>query len=211
MTLTLERMESSNESLNYGAYVRDVANMDQDQLGTYLRKSFTSERDLNFLPAVFWDYWIDMDTFGLSHDGRTPPGPGASFAEIHDVVGAVENGTYSIVGQAADFEFRARFRSVLRGFLYESLAIKGEPDEKQKMLAAHACEAVANLQTPGNFVIFGLEQKAKKETTGADITMPRKLVDDLLAFSQQYPVLRDKANMLIENPRFQIPNDLRYL
>ncbi|HLC88061.1 MAG TPA: hypothetical protein VJG66_03345 [Patescibacteria group bacterium] len=214
MSLTSENMESRAGVLSHTIY-RDIPRMDDSQLERYMRMVFTGERDLAFLPEPFWDgYWFEFGTHGRSSDGRVPNSPAVFLAGMHDTLGAVARGTFTIGApgeEQPDFSYRPSFRRTLDGILDECASIPDTPTPKQVSLAGYAVEAVGAIQSIETFNFPYLHQRAlsseqrrvdQRELAAIPSSYPDHLRQDLQALRAEGPVLLAKAKRLIASGRF---------
>lgn len=206
MALTAENMESRNGLLSHSIY-RDIARMDETQLGRYTRMAFTGQRDLEFLPAPFWYYWFDASVHGSSADGRDRPSPADFLAGFHNTLASVARGTFRIGERnepLPDFGYRPRFRGVITAILDECLDIQGTPTEEQQMLAVFAVEAVGIVRSSERERKYGEGSSSRrgKEQESVASGYSRQLAEDLELLTKEYPIMAEKAHALIRGGKF---------
>lgn len=183
--------------------------MDNNQLERYMRMSFTGKRDLTFLPEPFWDYWFEYSRHGSSSDGKEPGSPAAFFASIHDVLGSVARGTFTVGSkkeEKPDFSYRPRFRRVLGSLLDECIAVQEAPTQEQIDLASYVVEAVGAIKSVESFNFSYIESKkgrlSPEELSLIPEDYPQILRSDLEALRVERTKLLESANLLIESGKF---------
>lgn len=208
MPLTTENMESRVGLMSHSIF-RDIPRMDDEQLSRYMRMAFTGKRDLAFLPEPFWDYWFKYGKHGSSSDGREPNSPAAFLAGIHDTLGSVARGTFTVGSrneEKPDFSYRPRFRRVLGSLLDECIAVQGTPTSEQTDLASYAVEAVGAIQSIESFNLYYMESRKSRPTPEELLSIPedypKVLRADLEALRAERAKLLDGANLLIKSGRF---------
>ena len=200
----------SREGLFSHTIFRDIARMDEEQLGKYVRMAFTGKRDAKFLPEPFWDYWFDMGKHGgPGSDGRTPPSPAYFLSNVHNMIAGTKAGIFT-VGNKGDeqpnFAFRETYRAVISGLLDESHAITGEPTEEQKSLASYTVEAVGKIQTSEefgrHFESMVHQRRGSKESAPIAHDYPSELREDLAVSDEQHARMMESSQQLIDGGRF---------
>lgn len=203
MVLTKENIETTDATFHPDAMFRDIARMDESQLEVYVRKIFTGKND-HSLPRQFFGSYFSTASHGPSPDGKIPPSPAAWLAGIHDIVGSIARGTYSVDGTAPDFEYRSRFRGVITRLLDDCLAIEGVPNEDLGLLARFSVEAVGGMLSPDDFIDHG--EVSNELKTGVKnpppLVYPESLKKDLEEFRVIRPPMIQKAQAVIDSGRF---------
>ena len=205
MSLTSENTETTDDMLNVSAMWRDIARMDDVQLETYMKGAFTGTPDYSFLSYPFWSRYFSMRNFGSSPDGKSPPGPGAFLAEMHDIIGSVSRGSYRVEGEAPDFEFRPRFRKVL-GKIMNEVALVDDPAEDEKLIARHAIDALNHIQPEDVFRGEGdmFNVNRIKEGSPQSLEYPQYLKDDLKVMDEQIYRILENATEIVGSGKFGI-------
>lgn len=208
MPLTAENMESKAGLLNHSIF-RDIPRMDDEQLSRYMRTAFTGKKDLTFLPESFWGYWFEYGKHGSSSDGREPNSPAAFLASIHDMLGSVARGTFTVGSEKEekpDFSYRPRFRRVLGSLIDECIAVQEVPTQEQVDLAIYAVEAVGAIRSVESFNLSYIESKKGRVAPEELSLIPEEytqiLRSDLEALRAERAKLLDDANLLIKSGRF---------
>lgn len=203
MTLTRQNIETNDRAFHPSAMFRDIARMNDGQLDDYIRRAFTGQRDSS-LPRQFFGQYFDLRSHGSSPDGRVAPSPGAFFAGLHDLVGSIARGTFSVDGDAPDLGYRGRFRGVLAKLLDDCVVLKETPTEDQSLLARSAVEAVGEMQSLSSFIEVG--EMINRQTTGLKdpppVVYPEALRKDLDEYRATRPGMLSKAQVIIDDGRF---------
>jgi len=206
MTLTTENMESRNGFLSHSIF-RDLARMDESQLGKYTRMTFTDQRDLTFLPEPFWDFWFDASVHGSSSDGRKRPSPAAFLSGFHNTLASVARGTFRYgdwTEPRPDFGYRPGFRRVITSVLDECLSIDGYPTQEQRMLAGFAVESVGAIRSAEREIESGKGSVSRRGKEGEAVAAEssKQLAKDLELLKVDYPLMAKKAKTLIKDGKF---------
>lgn len=140
MPLSIENMETTDRQLDHSKIFRDIARMDEGQLGKYVGMTFQREQDFSFLPRTFWSGYFDMYAEGFVERGLH--NPARFFSDMYIIVGKVKEGTYRVNGEAPDEIFRPRFETAINTITNGLLSQEEEPTEKQLRLASSINETV---------------------------------------------------------------------
>lgn len=207
MTLTPENLESRDGILGTPIY-RDLGRMNEDQLETYVRKAFLGERDLDFLPPPFWDYYFRAGIHGENpYNEKAPGSPAGFFAGVHDTIGSDKRGTFSIGREGEekpDFGYRRRIRNVIKKLLSESLDVKGKPTQEQKRIASFAVETAGVFKSAEIFRLIGNDIVEERRRYGQNISSeyPQELREDLVQLEADRGEMLAKAEILMRDSRF---------